>query len=476
METRYQFRRIAHFSLTRGRQRWLSALLISLLLLLLKAPVPLYAGQGDVTLLDIKGPIGPAVSDYVVRGMEQAEQEGNPLIILRLDTPGGLDNSMRDIIKAIMTSPVPVACFVAPGGGRAASAGTYILYACHISAMAPGTNLGAATPVQIGGLPTPAQPKGSAGEGAKPAAEHPGLEDKAINDAAAYIRSLAEMRGRNADWAERAVREAVSLSAAKALEMGVIDILATDIPDLLAQMDGRSVKLGTDIVTLKTSGLAVRVAAPDWRTELLSVITNPNVAYILLMVGIYGLIIEFWNPGTILPGVTGAISLLLALYALQLLPVNYAGLALILLGLVLLIAEMFVPAFGVLGLGGLIALVIGSIILIDTDVPGMAISIPIIGSIALVSGLLLLGIMYMAIKAWRRPVTTGPEALVGAPGEVIDWSGGTGHIRIRGEVWKARGPEKLPGHSRVKVTDLEGLRLVVEQVQNSEQKEADHDI
>ncbi|WP_321395069.1 nodulation protein NfeD [Emcibacter sp.] len=434
------------------------------------------ASPDTAFVLDIKGPIGPAVSDYIVRGVERAHEDDATLIILRMDTPGGLDNSMRDIIKAILTSPIPVACFVAPSGGRAASAGTYILYACHISAMSPGTNLGAATPVQIGGLPTPTAPTGTPDKDSKPAAEHPSLEDKAVNDAAAYIRSLAEMRGRNADWAERAVREAVSLSAIKAVELGVVDILARDIPELLVLIDGKSVKIDQRTQVLETKGLVVVEILPDWRTELLTVITNPNIAYVLLMVGVYGLIIEFWNPGTILPGVTGAICLVLALYALQLLPVNYAGLALILLGLILLIAEMFVPAFGVLGLGGLVALVIGSVILIDTEVPGMAISVPIIGSIAFVSGLLLLGIMYMAVKAWQRPVTTGPEALVGTAGEVIDWHGGMGHIRIHGEVWKARGPEKLADKSRVLVTGLDGLRLNVEQDSENNTQEAEHDI
>ncbi|WP_210413972.1 NfeD family protein [Luteithermobacter gelatinilyticus] len=439
-------------------------------------------------VLDIKGPIGPAVSDYIVRSIEQAPEDGTPLIILRMDTPGGLDSSMRDIIKAILASPIPVAGFVSPSGARAASAGTYILYACHVAAMSPGTNLGAATPVQIGGMPNPASPdkspaksSGKSQEDKEGASEedskaHPSLADKAVNDAAAYIRSLAEMRGRNAEWGELAVREAVSLSAEKAVENKVVDILARDIAELLEKMDGRTVQISGQDQVLATRNLETAEIAPDWRTEFLAVITNPSVAYILLMIGIYGLIIEFWNPGTVLPGVTGAISLLLALYALQLLPVNYAGLALILLGLVLLIAEMFVPAFGILGFGGLVALVIGSVILIDTDVPGMTMSMPIVGSFAFVSGLLLLGIMYMAVKAWHRPVTMGPESLIGEYGEVIDWQDGAGHVRVQGEIWQAQGPAELSRRNRVKVTGLDGLKLFIERDNGNNGQEHKHDV
>jgi membrane-bound serine protease (ClpP class) len=341
---------------------------------------------------------------------------------------------------------------VAPGGAHAASAGTYILYACQIAAMAPGTNLGAATPIQIGGPgeDEPDQPVG--------------LEDKMVNDAVAYIRSLAQLRGRNADWAEQAVREAASLSAAEALDAGVIDLIAADLDELLAAIDGRTVEAGGEEHTLETAEPTVVTFEPDWRTELLGLITNPNVAYILMLIGIYGIILEFYSPGMLFPGVTGAICLLLALYAFQALPVNYAGLALIGLGLALMIAEMLAPSFGALGIGGIIAFVAGSIMLMDTDAPGFGISWQVVGGVSLAAGTLLLSLMWLLARSQRQPVMTGREVMIGSSARVVSWDGQTGRVHALGEVWNARGPAGLAAGQEVTITAIEGLTVEVEPV------------
>ena len=439
---------------------------------------------GTAVLLDIKGPIGPAVSDYVVRGIHKAQDMGAALVVLRMDTPGGLDTSMREIIQAIVASPVPVASFV-PSGGRAASAGTYILYASHIAAMAPGANLGAATPVQIGGSP-PAEPRAgrdsqpdrdsappSKSKGKKnratpqaaapaPAPAHPTMEDKALNDAIAYIRSLAQMRGRNVEWAEQAVRQAASLSAEDALKMRVIDLMARDVPDLLAKIDGRSVTAGGKARDLVTLDMKVVTLAPDWRSEVLAVITNPNVAYMLMVAGMYGLFFEFMSPGMVAPGIFGGISLLLGLYALQLLPVSYAGLALTLLGIGLMVAEFFLPSFGVVGIGGVIAFVIGSVLLIDTDMPGFGVSWVTIGAFAASSAaFFLVGLGFVA-RARKRAVVSGPEQMVGSVGRVVDWDGTQGRVRVQGEIWTARAPVSLQPGDVVRVWRLDGLTVDVE--------------
>ena len=423
-------------------------------------------------LLDAKGPIGPATSDYVHRGLAKAHEQGAVIVILRIDTPGGLDVSMREIIQDILASTVPVVGYVAPSGARAASAGTYILYATHVAAMAPGTTVGAATPVQIGGLPVPRpsgdnrEPQSEEGGDAEArpeaAKQHPTIADKAVSDAVAYIRSLAQMRGRNAEWAEKAVREAASLTSEEALAQGVIDLLAGSITDLLSELDGRAVTLLGDTRSLETAGLSVREVEPDWRTELLAIITNPNVAYVLMIIGIYGLILEFYNPGIFVPGVTGAISLLLALYAFHVLPINYAGLGLLLLGIALMVGEAFMPSFGALGIGGTAAFVIGSVMLLETDVPGYGISWMLIGSIALVSSGIFLVVMMLFVRARRRAVVTGPEEMIGSKGRVIEWKGHSGRVRVHGEIWRARAARPLRPGRQVRVENIEGLTLVVE--------------
>jgi membrane-bound serine protease (ClpP class) len=431
------------------------------------------APQATAVILDIKGGIGPATADHIRRGLDKAAEDGAPLVILRIDTPGGLDSSMRDIVKDILASPVPVVGYVSPSGARAASAGTYILYATHIAAMAPGTDLGAATPVSIGGQDEPAptpfggkpeKPKNEEEkkpEG-KPPAAHPTMRDKAVSEAVAYIRSLAELRGRNADWAEKAVREAASLPAKAALDQKVIDLVVPDMQALLAAIDGRIVTAGGVERTLRTKNLATVTIVPDWRTELLGVITDPNVAYILMIVGIYGIIFEFYHPGLVVPGTVGAISLLLALYAFNVLPINYVGLAMILLGTALMVSEAFVPSFGALGIGGLIAFVVGSVMLMDADVPGFHVYVPLIGAIATVSAAVFLFVGAMAVKARKRSVVSGPEEMIGLDGEVVTWSGNAGRVRTHGEIWQARGAGGLAPGSRVRVRARDGLVLLVE--------------
>ena len=437
-------------------RRWRGLLLILLLGLVTSGQA---APQAPVMLLRLNDAIGPASADYVVRGLEQANTRQAQLVVLEMDTPGGLDSSMRAIVKAILASPVPVASFVAPAGARAASAGTYILYASHVAAMTPGTNLGAATPVQLGGLPgTPNAPE------KKPTAEDDTLTRKQVNDAAAYIRGLAQLRGRNADWAQQAVREAVSLSASEALALKVVDRLATDVPDLLRQLDGSHVQVAGQPLTLHTRDAAVIEHLPDWRTQLLAVITHPSVALILMMLGVYGLIFEFMNPGSGVGGVVGGICLLLALYALQLMPVNYAGVGLILLGLAFMIAEAFMPSFGVIGFGGVVAFVVGAVILMDTDVPGYGIPLPLIVSLAVLSALLLGGLGGMALRARTRALVSGDAGLVGSLVQVTAVAVDdpfSAWVQAQGEHWQAHSTTPLHVGQTVRVLARTGVQLSV---------------
>ncbi len=432
--------------------RWL------LLLLLLGITPGGQAAPGAVWVLGIDDAIGPASADYLVRSLDQAQAQGAQLVVIRMDTPGGLDSAMRQMIKAILASPVPVATYVAPSGARAASAGTYILYASHVAAMAPGTNLGAATPVQIGG--PPGAPKDDKAKGG----DDETLARKQVNDAAAYIRGLALLRGRNADWAEKAVREAVSLPASEALRLNVIDQVAEDLPALLRKLDGKTLEAAGQPHQLQTAGASLVEHLPDWRTRVLAVITNPSVALILIMVGVYGLLFEFMSPGSTVGGVVGGICLLLALYALQLLPVSFAGVALILLGIAFMIAEAFLPSFGVVGFGGIVAFVVGTLILIDTDAPGFGIPLALIGTLAVLSALLIGWVLGMAFKARQRALVSGDAGLVGSLVTVTQVMAGNpfrGVVLAQGEEWQVQCATPLQAGQNVRVTARHGVMLDV---------------
>jgi membrane-bound serine protease (ClpP class) len=415
------------------------------------------AAPATVVAIDVTGVIGPATAEYVARGLAHAAREHAALVVLRLDTPGGLDTSMRAIVRDILASTVPVVGYVAPPGARAASAGTFILYACHVAAMAPGTNLGAASPVSIGFTPAPA-----ASDGDKKGAPADVHERKAMQDAAAYIRSLAELRGRNAQWAAKAVTEAASLSASEAKKQDVVDLIAGDERDLMRQLDGRNVKIGNDERALRVADATIMPFAPDWHFRALAIIADPTVAMILMLIGVYGLIFEFGHPGFVFPGVFGAVSLLLGLYALHLLPVNYAGLALMAIGIGFMVAEVFVPAFGSLGLGGVAAFVIGALMLIDTDVPGFGIPRTLIALFALVTAAFVIVVVRLAVRARKRPLVSGLRSMIGASGEMLEDAAETGWASINGETWRVRVGAPIVKGRRIRVVGMNGNVPLVE--------------
>lgn len=431
-----------------------------------------WAATGDseqpsvVRQIAIDGPVGPATARYVERQITTAEADDAELVLLRIDTPGGLSRATRKIVQAILASSVPVVGYVAPRGARAASAGTYILYATHIAAMAPATHLGAATPVSLGASPAPApSPDTDADTDAadKPAdqSSSAALRRKVINDAVAFIRSLATQRDRNADWAEQAVREAATLTAAQALEKNVIDLMASNRGELLAAIDGMTVDTASGAVTLDTTDAEVVVGEPSWQSELLGVITQPTVAYLLMLIGIFGLLFEGLNPGAILPGVLGGICLLVALYAFQILPVNYAGLALILLGVVLMVGEVFMPSFGVLGLGGVAAFTFGSVMLMDSDVPGYAMPLGIIIGMAIGGSLLMLLVAGLFARSRRQRVRTGSQGLVGSQCLAMADFDGSGRVWLHGEAWQARCDVPVCKNDVLEVMSAEGLTVRV---------------
>jgi membrane-bound serine protease (ClpP class) len=438
-----------------------ASLAMALAGLLMLHAVPARSAQDQVIVLTLDGAIGPASASYIADGLEQARNEGAKLVVIAMDTPGGLDSSMRRIIRDLLAMPVPVVTYVHPSGARAASAGTYMLYASHVAAMTPGTNLGAATPIQLGGAPAPAPKGGEEGEEEAGPAPANAAERKAVNDAVAYIRSLAELRGRNADWAEQAVREAASLSADAALEQGVIDIVAADLASLLEQLDGRSVTIDGQETQIATAGLAITHVEPDWLMRFLATITDPNIALILMMIGIYGLLFEFMNPGAMVPGTIGAIALLIGLYALAVLPVDMVGLALILLGIGLMVAEAFAPSFGILGIGGLAAFAIGATILFDTDVPEFQVDWSVIAALAVFGLGMVFLLARLGLASMKRRVVTGREEMIGARATVLDWRDGKGHVFVHSERWNAQGPAELAKGETVTVTSLSGLELTV---------------
>lgn len=447
--------------------------------------------EGTAIVLDLEGALGVATAEYIIGGIEQADEQDAKVIIIRMDTPGGLVSPMRDIVQAILASDIPVVTYVAPGGARADSAGTYILLASHVAAMAPTTHLGAATPVSLTGDgfspgdnkdPVPATEKSSDEEtddqpddasedssaddeaGNEENDSSSAMERKVLNDSIAYIRGLAEAHGRNADWAEDAVRFAATLTASEALEKNVIDLIADNRTELLSAINGREVKVNNKAFVIDTENVVVETLEPNWRLKILNTIASPEIAVLLLMVGLYGLLFEGYNPGAIIPGVAGIICLLLAAYALQVMPVNYAGLALIVVGIILIVAEAFAPSFGALGLGGTAALIFGSIMMFDSGIPGFGISISFVVSMALVAGVFLFWLVTMLLKLRRRGAVSGRESIIGGHAIATESFTGHGHVWIDSESWAAVSDAPVEKDQQVIVRQMDGLILKVEPV------------
>jgi membrane-bound serine protease (ClpP class) len=474
--------------------------LASLLLIFALPLTQSASAQGKAVELQLQGALGVATSEYIIAGIEDAAAQDAKLVIIRMDTPGGLVEPMRNIVSAILNSDVPVVTYVSPGGARADSAGTYILLASHVAAMAPTTHLGAATPVSMmGGNPDskeknpferPDSPtsqdkpkdaaedsagdtakdttKDSAGDdsssepsGSQQSAPGTAMERKILNDSIAYIRGLAERHGRNVDWAERAVRDAATLTSEEALEQNVIDVISVSQAALLQDIDGREVRMSDASMTLETASLVVESIEPSWRIKFLSTIANPQIALLLLLVGVYGLLFEGYNPGAIVPGVVGVVCLLMAAYALQVIPVNYAGLALIIVGIVLIIAEAFVPSFGALGLGGIVAFIVGSIIMFDSDIPGFGISIPFVVTFAIVTGVALLWMVSFLVRLQKRGAVSGEESIIGGTAVAMESFSGHGKVWLEGESWQAESDSPVEKDQEVVVTGMEGLVLRV---------------
>ena len=424
--------------------------------------------EHPVLLIDITGAIGFVTAGRLAKAVEEATARGSPAVIVRLDTPGGLLTSTREMIHTILASRVAIIMYVAPSGSRAASAGTYLMYASHVAAMAPGTHLGAATPISLSpsGLPGSPPPSKPSPDPHKKSEPDPSTAParKSINDAVAYIRSLAELRGRNADWGEKAVRDAATLTASEALKERVADVIAKDIEELLSQVDGRSVTTSAGQVRLDTKRRGIVELKPDWKMQLMSAITDPNIALILLMIGIYGILFEFWSPGAVAPGVIGGICLIVALTALAVLPVNYAGLALLIFGVALMVAEAFTPGFGIVGLGGIAAFAVGALFLFDpaqSDIP-IAVSWQVVAGMAVLSATFFAGVMGFAVRARHRPVRTGAEQMIGSVGEVVSWTGTAGRVHVNGELWEAQSKQSLSKDQKVRVVSRAGLTIGVE--------------
>jgi membrane-bound serine protease (ClpP class) len=463
--TRARMRVMTRSRAAKLRRAMLSSILLAMAAVSFAAPA---SAAKRALVLDVDGVIGPAMADYVVREIQDAKPDDTGIVVLRMNTPGGLDTSMRQIVSAILASPVPVATYVAPSGARAASAGTYIAYASAIAAMAPGTNIGAATPVQLGGGSVLPGAGGDHNQDQKQQSKNSTTQDtetrKIVNDAIAYIRGLATLNNRNADWAEAAVRSAVSVPAADALKLNVINVVAGDVPDLLRQIDGKTVIVNGKPLRLATAGLAAVDEPKDWRTELFGLITNPDVAFILMLIGIYGLIFEFFNPGAVAPGLIGSISLLVALYALAFIPINYAGAALVIIGIGLMIAEAHIGAFGTLGVGGIAAFVIGALMMFPARGAGFSLSAAVVIGAAIGSAALLLFALAALMRSRQRPVVTGGEALIGAQGEAVSWDGDAGLVRVAGEIWRARAAAPIAAGAQIKVLKRDGLVLRVEAI------------